>query len=278
MDAIATTMGVEEQWHGVGDYTQDVADLIGSTGRPHPGNRAHDPAGYAAELAAWSAAHAPAPDDPRGVDHEKLNALATYMASSRNWSADTLEGICEHVAATGRPNPAGAASGAGYLGTLRKWRFEHGLADDDGPLNYVKRVTGELDQPMLEQVYEILAARGDVADAAFWAVDEESLPLAYNEHFANPLDEIADEMDDPWLPPRVADHDALAHLDEECEAAGLPVMACALRELNRQGQVSSRMLAGVHHGRIEGLYERHLGPAIDAFERSLLKVFPEDRR
>lgn len=115
LNQIALTLGRPGSWDGGADYLDEIARVIASTGRPHPG--ASDAAALSEQLERFKA-ESPCPSIGRG-DWHRLNAITAVLAGSP-WGPDTLEYVADAVAVSGRPHP-GASDGRAYEAALERW-------------------------------------------------------------------------------------------------------------------------------------------------------------
>lgn len=115
LNQIALTLGRPGSWDGGADYLDEIARVIASTGRPHPG--ASDAAALPEQLERFKA-ESPCPSSGRG-DWHRLNVITAVLAGSP-WGPDTLEYVADAVAVSGRPHP-GAHAGRDYEAALDRW-------------------------------------------------------------------------------------------------------------------------------------------------------------
>src|SRR5665648_323877 len=109
MDRIALMLGTVEEWDGSADYLEEIADLIGHTGRPHPGNvESHV---YRRLLAEHASLQATAPS----ATTKALDAMARELGTTDDWSADELDEVTNRVIQSGRPSCGGGIEPDDYL-------------------------------------------------------------------------------------------------------------------------------------------------------------------
>src|SRR5665648_1128799 len=109
MDRIALMLGTVEEWDGSADYLEEIADLIGHTGRPHPGNvESHV---YRRLLAEHASLRATAPS----ATTKALDAMARELGTTDDWSADELDEVTNRVIQSGRPSCGGGIEPDDYL-------------------------------------------------------------------------------------------------------------------------------------------------------------------
>jgi hypothetical protein len=276
-DEIARILGDDESWNGSADYLDAVCQTITSTGRPNPGDAGE---GFTSALTRWTERNRVDPGDPRYADWAALNQVALMLGCSDEWGADELEAVCSTLDATGRPSPGGTSLfGRRYRAALNRWRVEQRL--DHPREERLIELSEEQEVPVMAAAYQVIADRGDTDPDALDALDVDDLDRHYRCAIAPAVaavTAVAHEVDRAVHRPDVGDQDALDHLEKVCNDAGLPVMYEALRTGQTHGEVSTRALASLDAARIEALYARHLGPAIDELEWTISNDFAADQQ
>lgn len=108
MDQVALMLGTSPEWDSPSDYLEDIANLVGTSGRPHPGDA--DPDEYRGEMAAFRANHH---TTQVSATSQQLDGLALLLGTNPEWhGADYLEDIANVVARSGRPHPGDCDPGA----------------------------------------------------------------------------------------------------------------------------------------------------------------------
>jgi len=267
LNSMAEMLGVPDHWNGSADYLEEVAELIGSTGRPHPGAVPADR--YDAAMNEWRDTHRVRRGEAGYADWSSLNMLARHLGNMDRWSPDELGLVAHTVSISGRPRPGGRDSGATYLQALEDWQ-DRGAIGDYPPQFAAAEFAG---LPVMRHVLHVVYDRDVVDDSEWDDLSADHVSAWYERHVGPAADRMADMVasapepaDHPWLSDSAQ---AWRHVRDCAQAAGLPVAGRVLWLRYESGDLNEADLESVTPGLLADAYERHLGPAIDAVEHEL---------
>lgn len=272
MDLIASTLGRDSQWNGSADYLEEVANIIASTGRPHPGDQ--EPGTYEPALRAWASSDARG--EQRSGDSRSLDQLAVDLAEAESWSSDDLQGVAETVVASGRPEFGDREDGE-YDRALRRWQISQGLVlatvDD-----HLGSVSEEASLPVMEPILSTVRERGDVGTDVLMALSDEDVTRLYGQHVGPVASRLNDVLE--ALPVRVtmpADYtftrdEALNQIDDVRYAdkdTSAQITADLLTIAYDRGALSDKALWSTEAAAAPVLYDRVVGPMVDELETAM---------
>ena len=196
-DAIAFTMAYSPGWDA--DTLENVADIIGDSGRPHPGDYygsvEYDDAGtptnpdYEKALAQWSLDHVPA-HSQEVKDFLAVNEIAKNLAATEQWGPDDNDFTGYQIRETGRP--AFTADPDVYVHQLERWNRDQGLMPSSN-IDRVADLAEDAGQPTLGHLLTSLAYAGKISADNLTGITGEELEALYDTRLAKPVqDTVAD--------------------------------------------------------------------------------------
>jgi len=199
-DAIAFTMASSPNWNA--DTLENVADIIGDSGRPHPGefydSIEYDDDGtstnpdYEKALAQWSLDHVPA-HSQEVKDFLAVNEIAKNLAATEQWGPDDNDFTGYQIRETGRP--AFTDDPDAYVHQLERWNRDQGLMPSSN-MDRVADLADDIGQPALGNLLTSLAYAGKISANNLTGVTGEELEALYDTRLAEPIqDTIADITD-----------------------------------------------------------------------------------
>ena len=266
LNAIALLLGESASWDGSADYLESAANLIASTGRPHPGDT--NASTYRAAMRAWKVGDTRG--DQRGADTRALDRMAVHLAATPDWSADELDVLAHQIEATGRPQVGDRTEGE-YSGELRRWQVREGVVAPT-PADHIDQVSTDAGLPVMASVLETVCDRGDVDDEAIFALSSQDVTHLYEAHVgpaasrANAALEAqsdgSDPDDAPFTPREAQMQLDLVREDADADPLTVEMLTVALE----RGELSDKALWNLEIENMPAVYDQVVGPTVDAVE------------
>src|SRR5690606_31802967 len=206
------------------------------------------------------------------ADYRCVTRIASALGTAEEWDSEHLDEVADAVAQTGRPHP-GRLGDTRYEDLLARWERDQRVPGAD-PYGTWAAVRDSGHDPM-QEVLRAVGDRGWVTGrlAGLTGPDVDRL---HREVMDPAGRRVEDHLREVWGDgaavgevSREESLEAKRAVAEAAEEAGLPVAAAVLIDRYERGGVPVHALAGLTAEGVTGVYEQHIGPAVDRIENEL---------